>query len=90
MVKPMMERIYHRLYEDLLTSQFDSPVYQHHLSHFILGKSYRDEEYRVTADPDDIVVDYIASMTDDYFIDLYAYLFPDDPFNQKVRYIPYF
>ena len=40
--------------------------------------------------PDDIVVDYIASMTDDYFIDLYAYLFPDDPFNQKVRYIPYF
>ena len=89
-VKPMMERIYHRLYEDLLTSQFDSPVYQHHLSHFILGKSYRDEEYRVTADPDDIVVDYIASMTDDYFIDLYAYLFPDDPFNQKVRYIPYF
>ena len=89
-VRPMMERMYRRLYEDLILNQFQSPVYQHHLSHYILGKSYRDEENRVTADPDDIVVDYIASMTDDYFIDLYEYLFPDDPFNQKVRYIPYF
>ena len=28
-------------------------------------------------DPNQIVVDYIASMTDDYFIDLHAHLFPE-------------
>ena len=26
---------------------------------------------------EDLVVDYLASMTDDYFVDLYSYLFPD-------------
>lgn len=50
-VRPMMERMYRRLYEDLILNQFQSPVYQHHLSHYILGKSYRDEENRVTAGP---------------------------------------
>ena len=44
--------------------------------------AYEDEQV------DDIVVDYIASMTDDYFIDLYEYLFPHGKY--KVRYIGYF
>jgi dGTPase len=34
------------------------------------------------------VVDYIASMTDDYFIDLHHHLFPDSPY--KVEYTGYF
>jgi dGTPase len=33
-------------------------------------------------------VDYIASMTDDYFIDLHHYLFPDSTY--KVQYRGYF
>ena len=36
----------------------------------------------------DIVVDYIASMTDDYFVDLYHYLFPDGKYG--VKYVGYF
>ena len=34
------------------------------------------------------MVDYIASMTDDYFIDLHRYLFPDSSY--KVEYTGYF
>ena len=35
-----------------------------------------------------IVTDYIASMTDDYFIDLYGFLFPDS--SLRLSYIGYF
>jgi dGTPase len=35
-----------------------------------------------------IVVDFIASMTDDYFVDLYEYLFPKSPYH--IKYISYF
>lgn len=34
------------------------------------------------------IFDFIASMTDDYFIDLYEYLFTDGPYN--VDYVGYF
>ncbi|MBD5500462.1 MAG: phosphohydrolase, partial [Lachnospiraceae bacterium] len=45
-------------------------------------KQYEESE------PNEIVVDYIASMTDDYFIDLYKYLFPTG--KHQVDYIGYF
>ncbi|MDE7300649.1 MAG: phosphohydrolase, partial [Clostridia bacterium] len=38
--------------------------------------------------PDTIVSDFIASMTDDYFIDLFARLFPDSKL--KIKYKGYF
>lgn len=40
------------------------------------------------SDANDIIVDFIASMTDDYFIDLYDYLFPDSKLH--VEYQGYF
>ena len=45
------------------------------------------EKY-TSQDPNEIVVDYLASMTDDYFIDLYNYLFPNGKY--KVDYVGYF
>ena len=45
------------------------------------------EEYRAT-EVNQLVVDYMASMTDDYFIDLYENLFPDG--NYKINYKGYF
>ena len=32
-----------------------------------------------------MLVDYIASMTDDYFIDLHHYLFPDSDYTVQYR-----
>ena len=41
-----------------------------------------------STEPNQIVVDYIASMTDDYFIDLYHYLYPES--DLTVEYLGYF
>lgn len=58
----------------------DTLLYQHYVKYIYGVNAYGDtfdlQAYLLEC-PDDIVVDFIASMTDDYFIDLYAHLFPD-------------
>ena len=49
---------------------------------------YKDGRDYANENKDDIVVDYLASMTDDYFIDLYKYLFPKGKYS--IKYVPYF
>ena len=83
-VRPMMEKIYERLLNDVVTNNLESPIFTHHIelvenSYYRKGKAlYRDE-----TEPNQLVVDYIASMTDDYFIDLYTYLFGETPIEFK-------
>ncbi len=86
-VREMMAEIYEKLLNDLKKGNADSPVFAHHLEY--LNKPYyrRNVPYRET-EKNDIVVDYIASMTDDYFIDLYKYLFPDG--KHELHYVGYF
>lgn len=86
LLSPMFERIYEKLLSDLKNEIFSSPVFTHHIT-LVEGAHYeRTHPYREEA-PDDIVCDYIASMTDDYFVDLYAHFFPNAP---KVPYVGYF
>ncbi len=85
-LSPMFERLYERLLRDVVADKRSSPVFTHHVS-LVEGAHYtRKSPYREEA-PDDIVTDYIASMTDDYFVDLYAHFFPDSP---AIPYIGYF
>ena len=86
-VKPMMAKVYEKLLSDLENSRFDSPIFTHHIDFVNKAHYKRDFPYEKTA-PDQIVTDYIASMTDDYFVDLYAFLFPED--KTEIRYIGYF
>ena len=87
-VKPMMEELYARFIDDLARGDEGSPVFTDHLdAWFIRG---RNAGYRDANTPDDIVCDYIASMSDDYFIELYRHLFPADPKSQVDLYHPYF
>ena len=51
------------------------------------GKLRRSKVYREN-DPADLVVDYIAGMTDDYFVDCFDRLFPDSKY--RVEYKGYF
>lgn len=87
-INPMFDAVYHKLLDDMKRHDKASVIYTHHieyikdLTHYY--SEYKYEEY----EPDDIVVDYIASMTDDYFVDLYNYLFPKGKY--KVNYIGYF
>ena len=86
-VKPMMAKVYEKLLSDLKNSRFDSPIFTHHIDFVNKAHYKRDFPYEKTA-PDQLVTDYIASMTDDYFVDLYAFLFPED--KTEIRYIGYF
>ena len=86
-VCPMMEEMYARLLSDLVGKRADSPIFTHHIRYVKEAHYHRDVPYE-DGDPNRIVADYIASMTDDYFVDLYAYLFPDG--KQRIRYHGYF
>ena len=86
-VRPMMERIYERLLSDLTSGRKDSPVFTHHIDYINKAHYKRDVPYEET-EPNRIVVDYIASMTDDYFTDLYGFLFPES--SLKITYKGYF
>lgn len=86
---PMFDKLYERLYKDAVSKDENSLFYKHHIQYVEEYNKYKANcmEYRL-GDPDDLVVDYIASMTDDYFIDLYKELFPND--NVFVCYKGYF
>ena len=86
-VQPMMARVYERLLSDLVNADFDSPIFTHHINFVNKAHYKRDIPYEKT-EPNQLVTDYIASMTDDYFVDLYSYLFPND--RLQIEYKGYF
>lgn len=86
-VAPMMKQIYNKLLDDLVNQNLSSPIFTHHIDYVNKAHYVREIEYEKN-EPNQIVVDYVASMTDDYFIDLYSYLFPSG--NIKIQYKGYF
>lgn len=90
-IHPMFEQIYAKLLEDVKSNKKDSVIFKHHIN--LVGKIRRKLQCAMPLlyleeEPNQIVVDYIASMTDDYFIDLYNYLFPGSRYT--VNYVSYF
>ena len=86
-VKPMMTELYERLLEDLISKNKTSPIFTHHIDYVNEAHYKREIPYEET-EPNQIVVDYIASMTDDYFVDIYNYIFPNS--TKKIEYKGYF
>ena len=86
-VRPMMTEIYGQLLDDLRSGHKTSPIFTHHID-YVNAAHYKRETPYENSDPHQIVVDYIASMTDNYFIELHGYLFPDSPL--RVQYKGYF
>ncbi len=86
-LKKMMALLYDKLLFDLKSGVKTSPVFTHHIDY--LNKPYykRLTPY-IETEHNQIVVDYIASMTDDYFIELFYYLFPKS--SLRIKYKGYF
>lgn len=87
-VKPMFSEVYYKLLEDLRRGDTSSVIYRHHINAVKEACRYYGEWDYGAEEPNRIVVDYIASMTDDYFIELYKYLFPDS--KRTIQYHSYF
>ena len=87
-IEEYFDMLYEKLYDDLVNERKNSVIYKHHIEYINTRRGYYGAgSYLEENTPDDIVADYIASMTDDYFIDLCAYILPDAP---KVKYTGYF
>ena len=86
-VKPMMQKMYEKLLSDLRAGDKSSPVFRHHVD-FVSGNHYAAKQPYIETEPNQIVVDYMASMTDDYCAELYKYLFPNS--NIDIKYRGYF
>ncbi len=86
-LRPMFGMLYEKLYADI--DDKNSIIWKHHIDFADKRRGYYGAEvpYIDENTKDDIVVDFIASMTDDYFIDICAHLLPDAP---KVTYKGYF
>ncbi len=84
---PMMTEIYEQLLEDLRLGRKNSPIFKHHIDYVNQTRYPQPVPYEKT-EPNQMVVDYIASMTDDYLIDLHHFLFPDSGY--YVEYTGYF
>lgn len=90
-IRPMFSDIYDILLQQAKDKEKDSILYRHHIRFLEENNQYSDyfdvKEY-IDSEPNQIVVDYIASMTDDYLVELYHYLFPKG--KHHVDYVGYF
>ena len=86
-VRPMIHRLYYTLLSDLKTGKRSSPIFEHHIE-FVNGSHYAPKQPYEETEPNQIVVDYIASMTDDYCAELYRHLFPKSSI--QINYHGYF
>ena len=88
-ISPMFRDIYEKLLSDYEKKDRSSVIFTHHMDYlYDMTHYYADFAAYEAEDANDIVVDYMASMTDDYFIDLYHYLFPKGRY--QVSYVGYF
>lgn len=88
-IRPMFHMMYDKLLRDMKNGDTSSVIYRHHIE-FVKENtaSYGYDTYLEKTSKEQMVVDFMASMTDDYFVDLFEYLFPNSPYH--INYISYF
>ena len=85
-VGEMFEEVYEKLLRDLTEGREESAIFRHHIDYLARkSRSITRESYVGATEPNQIVVDYIASMTDSYFMTLYAHLFPEHATQIQLR-----
>lgn len=87
MIAPIFEALYTKLMIDLENCNHNSPIFTQHIDFINNYRKYYMEEDYAKNEPIQIIIDYIASMTDDYLIELYDYFYPG---HNSVKYFAYF
>lgn len=95
-IRPMFGEMYRELLRQAKSGDRNTIIYRHHINYVEKNNRYakeriKDRESYVPyeeQEPNQLVVDYLASMTDDYFLDLYRELFPKG--KHEVKFVGYF
>lgn len=87
-LEEIMDTLFVKLVDDYESGRENSPIFRHHLAMYDIGAHYERETPKPTAST--IVIDYLASMTDDYLVDLYRFLFPEGKLCDQIVYHSYF
>lgn len=82
-LREAFERMYEHCLDDLASGDQSTFIFKHHIKRVSEELSYYGRTYDWRSDLDQTVVDYIASMTDDYFIELSGKLFPNLDFPSR-------
>lgn len=78
MLDEMFDKLYGKLIDDLRAGDESSPVFKHHIKRLCAKSRSITPGTYLEEDPNQVVVDYISSMTDNYFMALYEHLFPKE------------
>lgn len=84
-IRPMFQELYYRLLDDLHRRNTDSIIYTYHIKSIEDNTRYYRPTNYAEIEPNQIVTDFIASMTDDYFLALHRRLFPDSKYDIEFR-----
>jgi len=87
MIAPMFEDLFKKLSFDVDSLNHSSPIFTQHIDFINNCRKYYTEEDYANTDSVQIIIDYIASMTDDYLVELYDYFYPG---KSKIKYFAYF
>jgi dGTPase len=87
-VREVFAAVYEQVLSDLAQGREEAPVFRHHVAYVSRWLSHYGRTYDWEDDLDLTTVDYLSSMTDDYFVDLYNRFFPDSKI--KIEYTGYF
>lgn len=88
-ISPMFEEVYYALLTDAKANGRDSVLYCHHVNYINEITRYGTREIPYEETPvHDMIVDFMAGMTDDYFVDIHQLLCPTS--KHHVSYIGYF
>ena len=87
-IEPMFKEIYYKMLDDVKNKNEASIIYKHHIAYIKQNLKYYEEFDYEAEEANQIVADYIASMTDDYFIELHKMLFSGSKY--QIEYKSYF
>lgn len=87
-IEPMLKEMYYTLLDDVKKQNKDGIIYKHHIQYIERNAGYYGNSAYQNEEANQIVTDYIASMTDDYFIELHRHMFPDSKY--RIEYKSYF
>ncbi|ACV23744.1 Deoxyguanosinetriphosphate triphosphohydrolase [Slackia heliotrinireducens] len=85
-IRPMFGELFAQIVRDIEANNQQSPVFQHFILPTERQRSFYEAEdpYRASDAPT-IATDYLASMTDEYFLSAHRFMCPDSPHDVQFR-----